>query len=164
MLSGSDLVAVSLTLQLASLTTLLLLGIATPLAWWLSTSRSRWKTWVGALVSLPLVLPPAVLGFYLLLWLGPEGPVGRMTARLGLGALPFTFAGLVVASTVYSLPFVVQPLRNAFEAVGSRPLEVAATLGAGPSDRFFSIAVPLPASGGSPSAVLGSPRTVGELS
>ncbi|HXN32001.1 MAG TPA: molybdate ABC transporter permease subunit [Polyangiaceae bacterium] len=163
MLSGSDLVAVSLTLQLASLTTLLLLGIATPLAWWLSTSRSRWKTWVGALVSLPLVLPPAVLGFYLLLWLGPEGPVGRMTTRLGLGALPFTFAGLVVASTVYSLPFVVQPLRNAFEAVGSRPLEVAATLGAGPSDRFFSIAVPLSASGYFTAAVLGFAHTVGEF-
>lgn len=159
----SDLAAVRLTVQLASLTTLLLLGMGTPLAWWLATTRSRWKTWVGAFVALPLVLPPAVLGFYLLLWLGPLGPVGRLTSALGLGVLPFTFAGLVVASTLCSLPFVVQPLQNAFEAVGSKPLEVAATLGAGPWDRFFTVALPLSASGYFTAGVLGFAHTVGEF-
>lgn len=163
MLSASDAAAVGLTLKLASLTTLVLLGIGTPLAWWLATTASRWRTWVGALVALPLVLPPAVLGFYLLLWLGPQGPVGRLTIGLGLGTLPFTFGGLVVGSTLCSLPFVVQPLQNAFEAVGSRPLEVAATLGAGPWDRFFTIAVPLSASGYFSAAVLGFAHTVGEF-
>jgi molybdate transport system permease protein len=163
MTSESDLVSVVLTLKLALLTTLLLIALASPLAWWLSTSRSRWKTWVGSLVALPLVLPPAVLGFYLLLCLGPEGPVGRITVRLGLGTLPFTFAGLLVASIIYSLPFVVQPLRGAFEAIGPRPLEVAATLGAGPWDRFFTVAVPLSASGYLTAAVMGFAHTVGEL-
>lgn len=163
MLSASDFAALGLTLKLASLTTLMLLGLGTPVAWWLATTRTRWKAWVGAVVALPLVLPPAVLGFYLLVWMGAQGPVGRLTASLGLGTLPFTFAGLVVASTIYSLPFVVHPLANAFEAVGSRPLEVAATLGASPWDRFFTVAVPLSRSGYLTAAVLGFAHTVGEF-
>jgi molybdate transport system permease protein len=163
MLSAGDFAALGLTLELASLTTLLLLGLGTPVAWWLATTRSRWKAWLGAVVALPLVLPPAVLGFYLLLWMGPQGPVGRLTASLGLGTLPFTFAGLVVASTIYSFPFVVEPLANAFEAIGSRPFEVAATLGAGPWDRFFTVAAPLSMPGYLTAAVLGFAHTVGEF-
>jgi molybdate transport system permease protein len=158
-----DLAAVLLTVKLASFTTMWLLIVGTPIAWWLAGTRSRWKTWVGAVVALPLVLPPAVLGFYLLVCFGPGGPGGRLTSALGLGTLPFTFAGLVVASTVYSLPFVVQPLQNAFEGIGPRPLEAAATLGAGPLDRFFTIAVPLSAPGFFTAAVLGFAHTVGEL-
>jgi molybdate transport system permease protein len=163
MFSSGDSEAVAVTLKLASLTTLLLLGVGTPLAWWLATTKSRLTNWVGAVVALPLVLPPAVLGFYLLLWMGPRGFLGRLLAALGLGPLPFTFAGLVVASTIYSLPFVVQPLRNAFEAMGPRPLEVAATLGAGPWDRFVSVALPLSASGYFTAAVLGFAHTIGEF-
>jgi molybdate transport system permease protein len=163
MLSEGDLEALVLTLELASLTTLLLVGIGTPLAWWLAGARGPWKTWTSAVVALPLVLPPAVLGFYLLLWLGPQGPIGRLTVTLGLGTLPFTFSGLLVASTLYSLPFVVQPLQSAFEGIGVRPLEVAATLGAGPWDRFWSIAVPLSASGYFTAIVLGFAHTVGEF-
>jgi molybdate transport system permease protein len=161
--SEGDLAAIHLTLKLASLTTILLMAVGTPLAWWLSAGRSRWKAWVSAAVSLPLVLPPAVLGFYLLIMLGPHGPVGRLTSWLGLGTLPFTFSGLVLASTLYSLPFVVQPLQNAFESTGARPLELAATLGAGPWDRFFTVAVPLSASGYLTAAVLGFAHTVGEF-
>ncbi|HZU84484.1 MAG TPA: molybdate ABC transporter permease subunit [Polyangiaceae bacterium] len=161
--SDDDLAAVRLTLELAAITTVVLLAVATPLAWWLATTRSRLKTWIGAVVSLPLVLPPAVLGFYLLVWLGPNGPAGRVTAALGLGTLPFTFAGLVVASTVYSLPFVVQPIENAFAGIGPRPLEAAATLGAAPWDRFWTIAVPLAAPGFFTAAVLGFAHTVGEF-
>ncbi len=152
-----------LTLKLASLTTLILLIAGTPLAWWLARSHARWKEVVGSLVALPLVLPPTVLGFYLLLLLGPEGAVGRLTSSLGLGTLPFTFAGLVVGSTIYSLPFVVQPVRNAFEAVGDRPLEVAATLRASPLRRFFTIALPLARPGFLTGAVLGFAHTVGEF-
>jgi molybdate transport system permease protein len=152
-----------LTLKLASLTTLVLLVISTPLAWWLATSRSWWKELVGSLVALPLVLPPTVLGFYLLLMLGPAGPVGELTQALGLGTLPFTFAGLVVGSTIYSMPFVVQPVRNAFEAVGERPLEVAATLRASPWKRFYSIALPLARPGFLTGSVLGFAHTVGEF-
>ena len=152
-----------LTLKLASLTTLVLLIISTPLAWWLATSRSWWKDLVGSLVALPLVLPPTVLGFYLLLMLGPAGPVGELTQTLGLGTLPFTFAGLVVGSTIYSMPFVVQPVRNAFEAVGERPLEVAATLRASPWKRFYSIALPLARPGFLTGSVLGFAHTVGEF-
>ena len=152
-----------LTLKLASLTTLVLLIISTPLAWWLATSRSWWKDLVGSLVALPLVLPPTVLGFYLLLMLGPAGPVGELTQSLGLGTLPFTFAGLVVGSTIYSMPFVVQPVRNAFEAVGERPLEVAATLRASPWKRFYSIALPLARPGFLTGSVLGFAHTVGEF-
>jgi molybdate transport system permease protein len=163
MFSPGDAGAVVLTLKLATLTTFLLLGVGTPLAWWLATTRSRLRTWVGAVVALPLVLPPAVLGFYLLIWMGPRGGLGRMLAALGLGPLPFTFTGLVVASTLYSLPFVVQPLQNAFEAMGPRPLEVAATLGASPWDRFVSVALPLSASGYFTAAVLGFAHTIGEF-
>lgn len=158
-----DVAAIFLTLKLACLTTLWLVALGTPIAWWLAGTNSRWKAWVGAVVALPLVLPPAVLGFYLLACFGPSGPGGRLTTALGLGTLPFTFAGLVVASTLYSLPFVVQPLQNAFEAIGPRPLEVAATLGAGPWDRFFSVAVPLAAPGFVTAVVLGFAHTVGEF-
>ncbi len=142
-MSSADLLSVWLTLKLAAVTTVILLVAGTPLAWWLARTRSRLKGAVGALVALPLVLPPTVLGFYLLVALGPAGPGGALTQALGLGLLPFTFAGLVVASVLYSLPFVVQPLQTAFEGIGERPLEAAATLGAGPWDRFFSVVVPL---------------------
>jgi molybdate transport system permease protein len=154
---------VRLTLQLAGITTLVLLLVGTPLAWWLARSQACWKELVGSLVALPLVLPPTVLGFYLLLMLGPEGPVGRLTDSLGLGTLPFTFPGLVVGSVIYSLPFVVQPIRNAFEALGNRPLEVAATLRASPLQRFFGVAVPLARPGFLTGAVLGFAHTVGEF-
>ncbi len=152
-----------LTLKLATITTLVLLVLGTPLAWWLARSRTWWKDLLGSLVALPLVLPPTVLGFYLLLLLGPQGPVGRLTDSLGLGTLPFTFAGLVVGSVIYSLPFVVQPIRNAFEALGERPLEVAATLRASPLQRFFDVAVPLARPGFITGAVLGFAHTVGEF-
>jgi molybdate transport system permease protein len=160
---SADLVAIWLTLRLAAVTTVLVVCAGTPLAWWLATTRARWKAWVAATVSLPLVLPPVVLGFYLLLILGPHGPVGRLMDLLGLARLPFTFAGLVVASMLYSLPFVVGPLQNAFEAVAGRPLEVAATLGAGPWDRFFTVAVPLSATGYFTAATLAFAHTVGEF-
>lgn len=163
MIDASDLQAIGLTIQLAGLTTVLLLLIGTPIAWWLARTPSRWRGPVGAVVGLPLVLPPAVLGFYLLVLLGPHGLVGAFTQSLGLGLLPFTFAGLVVASTVYSLPFVVQPLQNAFEAIGERPLEVAATLGAGPLDAFFTVALPLAKPGFLTAAILGFAHTVGEF-
>ena len=152
-----------LTLKLAATTTLVLLFIGTPLAWWLARSRAWWKEVVGSVVALPLVLPPTVLGFYLLLLLGPSGPIGEFTQALGLGTLPFTFPGLVVGSVIYSLPFVVQPIRNAFEAVGERPLEVAATLRAGPLDRFFGVALPLALPGFVTGSVLGFAHTVGEF-
>jgi len=159
----SDLAAVWLTLKLASVTTLLLLVIGTPIAWWLARTRSAFKGAVGALVALPIVLPPTVIGFYLLVAMGPNGPVGHLTQALGLGVLPFTFAGLVVASVFYSLPFVVQPLQNAFEAIGERPLEAAATLRAAPLDAFFSVAVPLARPGYLTAIVLGFAHTVGEF-
>ncbi len=155
--------AVWLTVRLATVTTVLLLLIGTPVAWWLARTGSRWKAVVGAVVALPIVLPPTVLGFYLLLLLGPEGPVGRFTAWAGLGLLPFTFAGLVVASVLYSMPFVVQPLQNAFEAVGHGPLEAAATLRAGPLDAFFTVAVPLARPGFLTAVILGFAHTVGEF-
>lgn len=155
--------AVWLTLKLASITTVVLLVVGTPIAWWLARSSARWKEVVGSLVALPLVLPPTVLGFYLLLLLGPEGPVGRLTTSLGIGTLPFTFPGLVTGSVIYSLPFVVQPIRNAFESLGERSLEVAATLRAGPLDRFFGVAVPLARPGFLTGAVLGFAHTVGEF-
>lgn len=162
-LSPSDLAAIWLTLELASLTTVLLLLIGTPIAWWLARTRSRLKGVVGAVVALPLVLPPTVIGFYLLVAMGPHGPVGRLTEALGLGVLPFTFAGLVVGSVFYSLPFVVQPLHNAFEAIGERPLEVAATLRAGPWDSFFSVVLPLARPGFVTASILGFAHTVGEF-
>ena len=154
---------VFLTIKLAGLTTLLLLIIGTPLAWWLARTKAWYKQAVAAVVALPLVLPPTVIGFYLLLLLGPNGPVGKLTQSLGLGVLPFTFGGLLVASVFYSMPFVVQPLQNAFEAVGKRPLEVAATLRASPLDTFFSVAVPLARPGFLTAAVLGFAHTVGEF-
>ena len=154
---------VRLTLELAAVTTVLLLIVATPLGWWLARTRSRWKEGVAALVALPLVLPPTVLGFYLLIALGPDGPGGWIAGLFGGHSLAFTFEGLVVGSVIYSLPFVVQPVRNAFEAVGGRPLEVAATLRAGPWDRFWSVAVPLASPGFVTGAVLGFAHTVGEF-
>src|SRR5512140_820731 len=163
MLNPSDLAALWLTLKLATVTTLLLLVVGTPIAWWLARTRSWWKGPVGAVVALPIVLPPTVLGFYLLLLMGPNGAVGKLTQAAGIGLLPFTFAGLVVASVFYSLPFVVQPIQNAFEAIGDRPLEVAATLGAGRFDRFRSIAIPLARSGFVTGSVLGFAHTVGEF-
>jgi molybdate transport system permease protein len=163
MLSADDLLAIKLTVELATLTTVLLLIIGTPIAWWLARTESRLKGPIGAIVALPLVLPPTVLGFYLLLIMGPNGPVGQFTQWLGIGLLPFTFWGLVVASVFYSMPFVVQPLQNAFEALGERPLEVAATLRASPWDAFFSVAVPLARPGFITAAILGFAHTVGEF-
>ena len=163
MISAQDWQALRLTAALATVTTALLLLVGTPLAWWLTRSTSRAKALVSAVVALPLVLPPTVLGFYLLVLLGPHGPLGRLTQSLGLGLLPFTFKGLVVASTIYSLPFVVQPLHQAFRAIGAGPLEAAATLGAGPWDRFFSVALPLARPGLLSAAILGFAHTVGEF-
>jgi molybdate transport system permease protein len=161
--TDSDWAAIRLTLELASLTTLLLILFGTPVAWWLSRTTSRSKPFVVSLVALPLVLPPSVIGFYLLVMMGPNGPIGHLTQRLGLGTLPFTFTGLLVASCLYSLPFVVQPLQNAFEAIDDRMYEAAATLRAAPLDRFFSIAVPLAKPGFLTAAVLGFAHTVGEF-
>ena len=163
MLSDTDWSAIWLTLELASVTTLLLLVIGTPIAWWLARTPSMLKGAVGAVVALPIVLPPTVIGFYLLVALGPQGPVGELTQALGLGVLPFTFAGLVAASVFYSLPFVVQPLQNAFEAIGERPLEAAATLRASPLDTFFSVVLPLARPGYLTASVLGFAHTVGEF-
>jgi molybdate transport system permease protein len=160
---NGDLIAAWLTFKLAATTTALLLLIGTPLAWWLARTASWLKGPVGALVALPLVLPPTVLGFYLLVAMGPAGPVGAFTQSLGLGVLPFTFAGLVVGSVIYSLPFVVQPLQTAFEGIGARPMEVAATLRAGPWDRFFTVVVPLARPGFLSAIVLGFAHTVGEF-
>jgi molybdate transport system permease protein len=162
-MDNADLGAIWLTLKLASVVTLLLLLIGTPIAWWLARTRSRLKGVIGAVVALPLVLPPTVLGFYLLITLGPNGPGGRLTEALGLGLLPFTFPGLVIASVFYSLPFMVQPVQNAFEAIGERPLEVAATLRASPWDTFWSVAVPLARPGFISGAILGFAHTVGEF-
>ena len=163
MLTETDLQAIWLTVRLAGITTLILLLIGTPVAWWLARSRAWWKGPVGAVVELPLVLPPSVLGFYLLLAMGPHGPVGQFTQSLGLGTLPFTFWGLVVASVFYSLPFMVQPLQNAFEAIGERPLEVAATLRASPFDTFFSVVLPLARPGFITAGILTFAHTVGEF-
>lgn len=163
MLSEVDLAAVWLTFKLASLTTAILMVVGTPIAWWLARTRSKWKGVIGAVVALPLVLPPTVLGFYLLIALGPHGPIGQLTQSLGWGVLPFTFAGLVVASVFYSLPFVVQPLQQAFEAIGPRPLEVAATLRASPWDAFFTVVLPLAKPGFITAAILGFAHTVGEF-
>lgn len=162
-LSEADIIAILLTLRLATTVTILLLLIGAPIAWWLSRTNSWLKGPIGALIALPLVLPPTVLGFYLLLALGPNGPIGQITQSLGLGTLAFSYSGLVIGSLFYSLPFVVQPLQNAFEAIGDRPLEVAATLGAGAIDRFFSIALPMAKPGFFSAAVLGFAHTVGEF-
>ncbi|MDG4554947.1 MAG: molybdate ABC transporter permease subunit [Candidatus Competibacter sp.] len=161
--SDANFAAIWLTLRLATIATAILLIVGTPIAWWLARTHSKWKGIVGAVVALPLVLPPTVLGFYLLIVLGPHGPVGQLTQSLGWGVLPFTFAGLVVASVLYSMPFVVQPLQQAFEAIGVRPLEVAATLRASPWDAFFSIVLPLAKPGFITASILGFAHTVGEF-
>ncbi|MET0029666.1 MAG: molybdate ABC transporter permease subunit [Candidatus Thiodiazotropha sp.] len=152
-----------LTLKLAGTTTLLLMLVGTPIAWWLARTRAWYKQALSAVVALPLVLPPTVLGFYLLILMAPDGAIGRLTQALGLGTLPFTFGGLVFASVLYSLPFVVQPLQNAFEALGTRPVEVAATLRASPWDRFLTVVIPLARPGFLTAAVLSFAHTVGEF-
>jgi molybdate transport system permease protein len=162
-LADSDIQSIWLTIRLALAVTVILLILGTPIAWWLARTRSRLKGPLGAVVALPLVLPPSVLGFYLLLAMGPNGPVGHLTRALGIGALPFTFWGLVLASVFYSLPFMVQPLQNAFESIGDRPLEVAATLGASPLDAFFTVALPLARSGFLTASILTFAHTVGEF-
>ncbi|OCR22269.1 molybdenum ABC transporter permease [Pseudomonas syringae] len=162
-LDASDLAAIWLTLKLASLTTVILLVIGTPIALWLAHTRSWLKGPIGAIVALPLVLPPTVIGFYLLLLLGPNGAVGQLTQHLGIGTLTFSFPGLVIGSVLYSMPFVVQPLQNAFAAIGPRPLEVAATLRANPWDTFFSVVLPLAKPGFITGAILGFAHTVGEF-
>ncbi len=162
-LSQADLTAIYLTLRLATTVTILLLLVGTPIAWWLARTSSWLKGPIAALVSLPLVLPPTVLGFYFLVFMGPQGLIGQLTQQLGIGTLPFTFSGLVIASMFYSLPFVVQPIQNAFESIGERPLEAASTLGASPWDRFFSVAMPLAKPGFVSAAVLGFAHTVGEF-
>jgi molybdate transport system permease protein len=161
--SSGDLQAIWLTFKLAAATTVLLLLVSTPLAWWLARTRSRWRAPVSALVAVPLVLPPTVLGFYLLVTLGPNGWGGQLTQALGIGLLPFTFGGLLLGSMLYSLPFAVQPLQNAFEAVGQRPLEAAATLRASPLDSFFHVVLPLARGGIVQAAVLSFAHTVGEF-
>ena len=160
---SDDLAALRLTLELAAVSTAVLLALGTPLAWWLARTRSRARAAIEAAVALPLVLPPTVLGFYLLLALGPRGPLGSLAAALGAGPLVFSFSGLVIGSVLYSLPFVVQPLQAAFEGVGARALEAAATLGAGPLDRFLTVAVPLARRGFLVAAVLGFAHTLGEF-
>ncbi len=152
-----------LTLRLATVTTLLLMLIAVPLGWWLARTTSRWKQPLSALFALPLVLPPTVLGFYLLLLMGPHGPIGALTISLGLGTLPFTFTGLVIGSMLYSLPFALQPIQTAFEALGRRPFEVAATLRATPWDRALSVALPLARNGLLSAVVLSFAHTIGEF-
>jgi molybdate transport system permease protein len=162
-LTAGDVQALWLTFRLAGIVTIILLFVGTPLAWWLARTHSRWKGPIGALIALPLVLPPTVLGFYLLLVLGPKGPFGKITQSLGLEPLPFTFGGLVFASVFYSLPFMVQPLQSTFEGIGKKPLEAAATLRASPLDAFFSVVVPLAAPGFLTASILTFAHTVGEF-
>lgn len=167
MLASASLTTIRLTLELATLTTLILIVITTPLAWWVARGRSHLHAWAAvplrSIITLPLVLPPSVLGFYLLVAMGPNGPLGRITAALGVGTLAFTFSGLLVGSIIYSLPFVAQPLIDAFEALGDRPLEAAATLRAGPLDAFWHVALPLARHGYLTGAVLGFAHTLGEF-
>ena len=162
-LTDSDWQAILLTLKLASVVTFILLWVATPLAWWLARTRSGWRKPIGAIVALPLVLPPSVLGFYLLLAMGPNGPIAPLLAWFGIGLLPFSFSGLVIASVFYSLPFMVQPLQSAFEAIGDAPFEAAATLRASPLDRFLTIALPLALPGFVSASILTFAHTVGEF-
>lgn len=161
--SDSDLMAIWLSIRIASITTFLLLLVGTPIAYWLARTTSRLKGPVGAIVALPLVLPPTVIGFYLLLAMGPNGLIGKFTLSLGLGTLPFTFWGVVIASMLYSLPFVVQPIQNAIEALGKRPFEVAASLGANPWDSFFTVILPLARPGFITATILGFAHTMGEF-
>lgn len=163
MLDATSIAAIRLSIELSILTTAILLVVGTPLAWWIARGRSRWRLPVRSLVALPLVLPPSVLGFYLLVGLGSNGPLGQLTQALGWGLLSFTFWGLLLGSMVYSLPFVVQPLINAFESFGDRPLEAAATLRAGPLDRFWHVALPLARPGYLTGAVMGFAHTLGEF-
>ena len=163
MLTSADLGTLLLTFKVASIATTLMLLFGTPLAWWLARTRSAWKSIINAVVALPLVLPPTVLGFYLLVLMGPAGVIGKFTSWLGLGTLPFTFSGLVVASVLYSMPFVVQPLQAAFTTIGEQPLEAAATLRASPLDTFFSVVVPLVKPGFLTAAILGFTHTIGEF-
>jgi molybdate transport system permease protein len=162
-LTSADLTALRITLELAAITTAILLVLGTPLAWWLAHTRRRWKVAVEAVVALPLVLPPTVLGFYFLVGLGPHGPIGGTLEALGGSHLAFTFAGLVAGSLAYSLPFVVQPLQDAFAGIGRPPMEAAATLRAGPLDRFFTVALPLARRGFLTATTLGFAHTVGEF-
>ena len=162
-ISEQDLIALFVTLKLASISTIVLIVIGTPIAWWLSHSHWRYKYFVEAIIALPLILPPTVLGFYLLVSLGPNGPIGGLSSAMGGESLAFTFTGLGIGSVVYSMPFVIQPLQNAFSAIGQRPLEVAATLGASPIDRFFSIALPMARPGFITASVLGFAHTLGEF-
>ena len=162
-LSEQDLIALFVTLKLASISTIVLILIGAPIAWWLSHRHWRYKYFVEAIIALPLILPPTVLGFYLLVSLGPNGPIGGLSSALGEESLAFTFTGLVIGSVVYSMPFVIQPLQNAFSAIGQRPLEGAATLGASPIDRFFSIALPMARPGFITASVLGFAHTLGEF-
>ncbi len=162
-LSDNDLQAIWLTIRLAATVTFILLLIGTPIAWWSTRTKCWCKGIVNAVVSLPLVLPPSVMGFYLLVFMGPNGPLGQLMQSVGLTPLPFTFSGLVVASVIYSLPFMVQPLQTAFESVGQRPLEVAATLRASPLDTFFSVVVPLSVPGFLNGIILTFAHTVGEF-
>ena len=163
MLDATSIAAIRTTLELAVLTTALLLVLCTPLAWWLARGRSRWRAPVRTVATLPLVLPPSVLGFYLLIAMGPGGPLGRLTTWLGHGTLAFTFTGLLVGSLVYTLPFVVQPLTGAFEALSERTLEAAATLRAGPMDTFWHVVLPQARSGYVTAAVMGFAYTLGEF-
>ena len=162
-LSEQDLIALFVTLKLASISTIILILIGAPIAWWLSHSHWRYKYFVEAIIALPLILPPTVLGFYLLVSLGPNGPIGSLSSAMDGESLAFTFTGLVIGSVVYSMPFVIQPLQNAFSAIGQRPLEVAATLGASPIDRFFSVAIPMARPGFITASVLGFAHTLGEF-
>jgi molybdate transport system permease protein len=163
MLTSADFATLLLTFKVASLATIFMLLFGTPLAWWLARTRSKWRGLINTIVALPLVLPPTVLGFYLLILLGKNGIVGEFTTWLGIGTLPFTFAGLVVASILYSMPFVVQPLQTAFLSIGNQPLEAAATLRASPIDTFFSVVLPLSKSGFLTATILGFAHTVGEF-
>lgn len=163
MFNQADIIALLITVKLAVVSVAILLVIGTPLAWWLARSQWRFKFLIEALVALPLVLPPTVLGFYLLIAIGPRGPIGQLTELLSIHPLAFTFRGLIIGSVIYSMPFVVQPLQNAFAAISNRQLEVAATLGASPMDRFFSIALPLARPGFISAAVLGFAHTIGEF-
>ncbi|WP_150049660.1 MULTISPECIES: molybdate ABC transporter permease subunit [Methylomonas] len=162
-MNSADFATLWLTFKVSGVATCLMLIFGTPLAWWLARTQSRWKGLCNALVALPLVLPPTVLGFYLLILLGPNGPIGKLTSALGMGTLPFTFAGLVVASVLYSLPFVVQPLQASFAGIGPQALEAAATLRAGPLDTFFHVVMPLARPGFLTAAILGFAHTVGEF-